>query len=218
MSLPAPRTLAALVALLALSLALVACSEDEAATAAGPGTLAEQAFLSAMVPHHESAVEMAEIAQRRAGSSVVRDLADAIVQDQRAEIAQIGDIHRRLFGSEVVPDAAAHKALGLSAEEAGMASQKGDAMDALAAAEPFDRAFVDAMIPHHLGAIAMAQAVLERAENPEVRELAQSIVTGQLGEVERMREFRRERFGAPAAGAGMAPAVGMAPMVADEAP
>jgi uncharacterized protein (DUF305 family) len=192
----------AIVALLAVSLALVACSDDpEAATGTtttAQGNATERAFLSAMVPHHESAVAMAELAQSRSQSAFVRDLADAIVADQRAEIAEMGDIHRRLFGTELVPDEMAHEELGLSAEAAGMGHSE-QAMEMLATADPFDRAFVDEMVAHHLGAIAMAEAALEGADDAEVRELAESIIEAQRDEVERMSAFREEQYGAPAA-------------------
>ena len=192
------RGLLAIVVMLAASLALVACSDDSDAstTTGGQGNATERAFLSAMVPHHESAVEMAELAQRRGGSTFVRDLADAIVEDQRAEIAQMGDIHRRLFGTELVPDETAREELGLTAEQAGMGHME-DAMEMLATADPFDRAFVDEMVSHHLGAIAMAEAALEGAEDAEVRELAESIISAQRAEVGRMSAFREEEYGVP---------------------
>ena len=194
------RGLLAIVAMLAASLALVACSDDSdaATTTGGQGNAIERAFLSAMVPHHESAVEMAELAQRRGESAFVRDLADAIVEDQRAEIAQMGDIHRRLFDTELVPDETAHEELGLTAEQAGMGHME-DAMEMLATADPFDRAFVDEMVAHHLGAIAMAEAALEGAEDAEVRDLAESIISAQQDEVGRMSAFREEEYGVPPA-------------------
>ena len=192
------RGFLAIVATLAAALALVACSDDSdaATTTGGQGNATERAFLSAMVPHHEAAVKMAELAQRRGGSNFVRDLADAIVEDQRAEIAQMGDIHRRLFGTALVPDAMAHEELGLTAEEPGTGHME-DAMQMLATADPFDRAFIDEMVAHHLGAIAMAEAALEGAEDPEVRDLAESIISAQRDEVERMSAFRKEEYGAP---------------------
>ena len=193
------RGLLAIVAILAASLSLGACSDDSdaATTTGGQGNATERAFLSAMVPHHESAVEMAELAQRRGESTFVRDLADAIVQDQRAEIAQMGDIHRRLFGTELVPDETAREKLGLAAEEAD-GGHMDDTMEMLATADPFDRAFLDEMVAHHLSAIAMAEAALEGAEDAEVRELAESIISAQQDEVGRMSAFREEEYGVPA--------------------
>ena len=69
-------------------------------------------------------------------------------------------------------------------------------------AQPFDRAFIDAMIPHHQSAIDAARAAETRAERPETKELAQAIVADQTREIEQMEEWRRAWYGAPPAHAG----------------
>jgi uncharacterized protein (DUF305 family) len=60
--------------------------------------------------------------------------------------------------------------------------------------EPFDRAFIDVMIPHHQSAIVMAQVALEEGENPEIKELARNIVSAQQSEIEQMRQWRVEWY------------------------
>ena len=46
----------------------------------------------------------------------------------------------------------------------------------LAHEEPFDKAFIGAMIPHHGSAIQIANVALERSDNPRIQELAGGIV------------------------------------------
>ena len=165
-----------------------------------PGNPSERAFLAAMVPHHEAAVDMARLARERTDEPYIRRLAGDIVRSQRAEIAQMRRIHRRLFGSELLPDERAHEALGLSAAAAGM-----DHMDAAARlrnARPFDRAFVDHMVPHHQGAIRMAEAVLARTQDVELRRLAGEIMATQRREIAEMNAFRERRFGGPVPASG----------------
>ena len=77
------KMLAALVA--AGALAVAGCGADQAPTtgaskANGNGT--DRAFVAAMVPHHQSAVDMAKIAQERGRSAFVKQLADDIVRTQ----------------------------------------------------------------------------------------------------------------------------------------
>jgi uncharacterized protein (DUF305 family) len=153
----------------------------------------EQAFLQAMVPHHQSAIDMARVAEGEGESSFVKGLASAIISAQEQEIAEIREIHERLYRSPLRPDPGAHAALGLSAEEAGMHHMDAGAM--LRGKRPFDRAFVDEMIPHHEGAIAMAREVLQETGDPEVRALAERIIRDQRREIAEMNAFREREYG-----------------------
>jgi uncharacterized protein (DUF305 family) len=58
-----------------------------------------------------------------------------------------------------------------------------------------DRAFIDAMVPHHRGAIDMAEVALGNAEHREVKELAEDIVSAQEAEIERLKAIKREEYG-----------------------
>jgi uncharacterized protein (DUF305 family) len=63
--------------------------------------------------------------------------------------------------------------------------------DELANKDPFDKAFIDAMIPHHQSAIEMAQVALKESENPEIKELAETIVIAQQREIQQMLQWRQ---------------------------
>jgi uncharacterized protein (DUF305 family) len=63
--------------------------------------------------------------------------------------------------------------------------------------KPFDRAFVDEMIPHHDGATKMARAVLTKTKDPELTRLAKGIIAAQRKEIREMNEFRARERGGP---------------------
>lgn len=149
-------------------------------------------FVNDMTPHHESAIEMAVVAQRRAEHPEIARLADQIVDAQTSEIEELGQISDRL---EVSDDAT----LGLSMEAMGMEMDAGS----LETAEPFDQAFIDMMIPHHQGAIEMAQVELQDGNDAQTRKLAQRIIDAQTREIEEMNSWRTEWYGEPSPAGGV---------------
>lgn len=61
---------------------------------------------------------------------------------------------------------------------------------------PFDRAFIDAMVPHHRSAIEMAREAIDAGlTQPELSNIADAIVTGQQIEIDQMLGWREEWFG-----------------------
>lgn len=154
------------------------------------------AFVSQMVPHHESAIEMAEIAKTNGEHPEVIQLADNIVKTQGAEIATLNAIHDRLFDGSM--DMQEHGDLGMDESMMGMDMD----IDSLRTAKPFDREFIDQMIPHHQGAIRMARVELEDGEDQEAKDLATEIIDAQTAEIEQMNRWRKQWYGAvsPAGG------------------
>lgn len=148
------------------------------------GEYSDAAFVDAMVPHHEGAVEMAQVALENAEHEEIRQLSREIIDGQQAEIERFGQIRGRLGGSPME---------GMSEEEMNQMMGMTDARE-LAGQRPFDRAFIDAMIPHHESAIAMANVVLEEGGDPEIREIAQGIVDAQEAEIAQMEQWRAEWY------------------------
>lgn len=181
------------------TLALASCGGNEESSS---GTSTERAFLQGMVPHHESAVQMAQVAQRRARHAQIKRLADGIVALQRTEIAEMRETHQRLFGEELEPDERAHEKLGLSASEAGM-MHGARAATMLGNEKPFDRAFIDRMVPHHAGAIRMARVLLADTNDPELRGLARNIISAQSQEIAQMNRWRMAWYGSASPAGGM---------------
>jgi uncharacterized protein (DUF305 family) len=181
-----------ILAALAATVAAAGCGgqEDQPDGAAAGGNGADRAFVAAMVPHHQSAVEMAEIAQRRGQSRFVRRLADDIVRTQRAEVATMRREDEALGRAGVE-----RGSLGVPEHAMGM---DGDA-SALRGAKPFDEAFLRMMIPHHAGAVEMARAELGKGRDPELKALAQQVMAAQRREITQMREHLARSSGSPAA-------------------
>ena len=182
------------IAAVGLALFAAACGEDETGSSGStPGNGVDRAFAAAMIPHHRSAVEMAEIARQQSKRSEIKRLADTIVATQNAEIETLTALDRQLKNAGVEAGD-----LGVADHEMGM--DEGASM--LAGAKPFDREFIDMMVPHHQGAIRMARAELAEGGNRELKDLAEAIVDAQAKEIDQMNTWRVEWFGAmsPAGG------------------
>lgn len=192
----------ALLALAVLATVPAACGSDDGDSdaAAEAGAAAEAAFLRAMIPHHRSAIEMAQMASEKGEHPQIRQLAESITRAQSREITQMRNIYRRLFGSAIQPDADAHMELSLSAEDAGMGHED---MSALERAKPFDRVFIDEMVGHHQGAIRMARAVSAKSDDSGVEQLADSIIQAQAAEIGDMNAWRERWYGAKSPAGGV---------------
>src|SRR5262245_7074093 len=59
----------------------------------------------------------------------------------------------------------------------------------------FDQQFIDMMVPHHQGAVEMALTAQERAEHPEILEMADAIIAAQTDEIDQMQAWRLAWFG-----------------------
>ena len=174
------------------AISIVGCGDDDTQAAQTDG-----AFLTGMAPHHETAIEMAEIAQEKADHPEIVDLADNIVAAQTSEIKEIDRIHQRLFGEPV--DQGSHGTLGMDEQMMGMDMD----MSMLETAKPFDRQFIDMMIPHHQGAIRMARIELADGSDEETKNLADNVIAAQSHEIEQMNRWREEWYGAPSPAGGV---------------
>lgn len=180
--------------LILLGLVYVISMDDDEAMS---GKDVDGAFVSQMVPHHESAIEMAEVAKENAEHPEIVKLANDIIRAQGSEIETLNGIHDRLFGGSM--DSQDHGDLGMDESMMGMEMD----MDSLETAKPFDREFIDQMIPHHQGAIRMARVELREGEDQEAKDLAMEIVDAQAAEIEQMNTWREEWYGAPSPSGGV---------------
>jgi uncharacterized protein (DUF305 family) len=143
---------------------------------------ADVTFAQMMIPHHQQAVEMAQLAETRAGDAEVKELAAKIKAAQDPEIVMLQG-WLAAWGKAEMPTGE-HAGHGMS----GMMSE--DDMNKLEAAKgaAFDKLFSELMISHHNGAIEMARTQQAQGVNPEAKALAKTIETAQQAEVAQMEK------------------------------
>jgi uncharacterized protein (DUF305 family) len=150
------------------------------------GKYSDERFIDAMVPHHQGAIAMAEVALKNAEHEEIKELSQNLISSQQAEIEELKSIKKEEFGTSQVP-------MEMSQEQMQGMGMMMDPHE-LANKEPFDKAFIDAMIPHHQSAIEMSRVALEKSENPQIRELAENILSAQQQEIEQMTHWRQQWY------------------------
>ena len=133
-------------------------------------------FAEMMIPHHEQAIEMSDIALAKSQDSEVLALATQIKNAQAPEIDQM-----KTWGGSHMGSHAGHMMDGMLTDEQMRALS-------VAAGQEFDRLFLEGMIKHHEGAIDMAEMVVD-STNQEVSRLANAIITAQKEEIVKMKEL-----------------------------
>lgn len=142
-------------------------------------------FLTAMVPHHQSASDMAKIALERATDPEVKALAQKIIAAQTAEIAQMTEISEAGYGTtpstEMMP-MMTHEMMGMT-----MTMDMAADMAMLESSATPDVTFLQMMIPHHASALMMADEEIKNGANAEVKALAEKIKADQAKEIGEMQ-------------------------------
>jgi uncharacterized protein (DUF305 family) len=155
-------------------------------TSPGEHNVADVTFATDMIPHHRQAIQMADTASTKAVNAEVKSLATKIKSAQAPEIAQMSDWLTG-WGSPL-PGTSMRPGMSMP----GMMSEADMTSLGKASGTEFDRMWVEMMIKHHSGAIAMARTELAQGKNTDAKALAQSIITGQSAEIAQLRTLLPE--------------------------
>jgi uncharacterized protein (DUF305 family) len=150
----------------------------------------DQHFIVMMIPHHDGAIAMADLALTRARKPEIKALARSIKASQTQENAQMQTWYRQWFGGDV-PSWTTGGAMGMG----GMGM--GTSLAALKNAADFDRAFIEQMIPHHRMGVMMASMAQTNSQHPQLRAMQQAMVKAQSREIEQMSQWYRSWYSTP---------------------
>ena len=146
----------------------------------------DQHFITMMIPHHDGAIAMADLALTRANRPEIKALAKRIKASQTAENIQMRTWYRQWYGQDV-PVWKPGAGWGW---QGGMGMMHGGTnLTALSTAKDFDRAFLEQMIPHHQMGVMMASMAQTNSQHPDLRELQKSMVRVQSEEITQMQQW-----------------------------
>jgi uncharacterized protein (DUF305 family) len=149
---------------------------------------ADTMFAQAMIPHHQQAVEMAELAETRAADPELKRLASQIRAAQDPEIKTM-TAWLTSWGQPTMMPSGGHDMGGMHGGMPGMMSDADMAKLKASTGKDFDKQFVQMMIDHHKGAIQMAKDEQANGSDPDAKALAGRIIESQQAEIDSMQKM-----------------------------
>jgi uncharacterized protein (DUF305 family) len=143
-------------------------------------TGADIMFLQMMIPHHQQAIDISNLAMKTSKDAELLALAKIIARDQAAEITKM---------KAWLADAGAGMDAGHSMDAMG-GMLSGAELSALNAemGTKFDILWLKGMTGHHDGAIHMTTMIRD-ASNPEIKAFGEKVIADQAAQIEQMREM-----------------------------
>ncbi|MFM1776610.1 MAG: hypothetical protein RLZZ260_177 [Actinomycetota bacterium] len=150
---------------------------------------ADAMFAQMMIPHHEQAIVLAEMAENptSGASPEVTSLAAQIKSAQGPEVELMKSFLTQWDVPVVDPGSMDHGSMDHGSKMKGMLSVEELAKLSTLSGKVFDKEWMLAMIAHHEGAIEMARTVEQSGKNLEVQALAKTIISGQQVEIDQMK-------------------------------
>lgn len=155
---------------------------------AGAHNEADVEFNQMMIPHHRQAVVMADLVPTRTTNAELQALAAQIKSAQQPEIDAMS---ARLSGWGVEVPAEDSMTMGHGGHggmPGMMTEEQMTAMENASGAE-FDRLWLEGMIAHHEGAVAMANEEIASGSDPSSKEMAEQIKASQTAEIAQMKHM-----------------------------
>jgi uncharacterized protein (DUF305 family) len=161
----------------------------------------DQHFIEMMIPHHQDAIDMAQLAPSQAKHPEIKQLAASIIKAQTSEIGQMRTWYKTWYKTDVPVVSATmmkrhldmtgmHQGAGMKGMHQGGMIMKID-LEGLKSSSDFDRDFIRQMIPHYQMAVQMAQMLLKHTTRPEMRDLAESMIKSQTAEITQMQQWEQ---------------------------
>ena len=141
----------------------------------------ESMFAEMMIPHHQQAVEMSDLALSKSTNPSVLDLAKRIKNAQSAEIIQMQSWLGGESSNSMMSDHSGHSMGGMLTDE------ELSKLESASGAE-FDKLFLEGMIAHHEGAIDMSRMIKDTTTK-EINAFGVNVVEVQSAEIREMKEI-----------------------------
>jgi uncharacterized protein (DUF305 family) len=152
-------------------------------------------FIDSMIPHHQGGVVMAQEVLKKSKRPELIKLANGIIGDQRKDITQMQQWRKKWYpkasATPIMWHAEMNHEMAMTSEHKQMMMMS---MSLGAADAGFDKRFLDAMIPHHQGAVTMSKDAIQKSKRPEMQKLSKNIIASQQKEIDTMMMWRKKWY------------------------
>ena len=152
--------------------------EGHSSEASGDLSSDDVMFLQMMIPHHQQAIDISDLALTKSADPELLALAKDIRDEQAAEIVKMKAWLDKA-GADLDPGHSMGHGMGGMLSDSELAALKA------ATGKNFDLLWLKGMTGHHVGAIDMA-TMIEDADNDEIKSFGQAIVTSQSAQNKQM--------------------------------
>jgi uncharacterized protein (DUF305 family) len=149
-------------------------------------------FLDSMIPHHQGALVMSQDVLTKSKRPELIKLAKSIIAEQKKDIAQMQQWRKQWYPKASTTPIMWHSEM--NHEMAMTPKHKESMMMSMSLGQAdagFDVRFLDAMIPHHQGAVTMGKDLLVKSKRPEMKKFAQNIIKSQQAEIDLMTKWQK---------------------------
>ena len=140
-------------------------------------------FANMMIPHHQSAIDMAEAYLPKGRDEKIKTMAQNIIDAQKREIEEL----KTMIANHKTAEGKAHSGAGHAAGEHNelmeTMNKMMDKMKGMKMSGDADKDFVMMMIPHHESAVTMAEDEISHGKHYELKKMAQKIIADQNKEI-----------------------------------
>jgi len=150
-------------------------------------------FANMMIPHHQSAIDMAQAYLPKGKDDKIKTMAQNIIAAQKKEIEELKSMIANHKPADTKDHSGAGHAAGGHNELMETMNKMMDKMKGMKMSGDADKDFVMMMIPHHESAVTMAEDEISHGKNYELKKLAQKIIADQNKEIKEFKDWLKSK-------------------------
>lgn len=139
----------------------------------------EKVFIQEMIPHHQEAIDTSKVVLAQTQDPELKKFSQEVIDVQTKEVTQMKGWLKSWFNEEYSVNSNYMPMMGDLNKFEGKA---------------LDKMYVEGMIRHHQGAIDMARKVLTLNPRPEIKKMADDIISIQQTEVDTLQQWLGTKY------------------------